>query len=151
MRSLLFVVTLLSLTVFAAASDQSDLSPQEQRFFELINEFRTHENREALTPDSELMEGARFWATQQGQGHAPLNGFNGECLAPHGYAIGAFVDWLDSSGHRKIMLGQNYKYGGIGFDGTRAVFRAKNGEVIKQYSTTTTRRTPRVFRGLFRR
>jgi uncharacterized protein YkwD len=125
------------------------LSEQEQAFFDLINAHRKSLGLEQLTPCPNLMFGARRWATKQGYGHAS-GGFNGECIAPSGDANSAFTAWLKSDGHRRIMTRSEYRYGGIGFNGYRAVFRASY-EPWKYQDTTSTgkivvRRPWRIFR-----
>jgi uncharacterized protein YkwD len=112
------------------------LSEQEKLFFELLNAHRATLGFCPLTPCPNLMFGARRWATKQGYGHAS-GGFNGECLAPAADAKTAFNAWLGSAGHRKIMTGSQYCYGGIGFNRSRAVLRVSVKPWPVQDTTST--------------
>jgi uncharacterized protein YkwD len=120
---------------YAAFAD-SVLSDQEQAFFELINAHRKSLGLAPLTPCPNLMFGARRWATRQGYGHAS-GGYNGECIAPAATAKAAFGIWLDSDGHRRIMEGVSYRYGGIGFNRGRAVLRVSQKPWASQDTTST--------------
>jgi uncharacterized protein YkwD len=153
MRRMMFVVCVLftfvalfSLRDISVAEDSANagvnpqqaafadpvLAEQEKLFFELLNAHRAALGRCPLTPCPNLMFGARRWATWQGYGHAS-NGFigrrsvsrpfNGECIAPAADAKTAFRIWLKSPGHRRIMTGEQYCYGGIGFNRGRAILR----------------------------
>jgi uncharacterized protein YkwD len=129
---------------------QPDLTAEEQAFFDLINAHRKSIGAPPLTPDPNLMFGARRWSTKHGYGHAS-HGFNGECLAPYGTATDAFNCWLNSPRHKRIMEGSAFYYAGIGFNRGRAVLRTS----IKPWTYQDTTSTPTykvrssVFRGLF--
>jgi uncharacterized protein YkwD len=142
----------------------SFLTEQERRFFEILNRYRAELGCAALIPDVNLTKGSRHWAANGGYYHAS-SGYNGECLAPNGSADGAFNAWLKSEGHRRIMARAEYKYGGVGFARSRAVFRASyepwpkaivnkaavNKPSNKQYSKSRSKSRSKLFPRLFQR
>jgi uncharacterized protein YkwD len=163
-------VEVLNIGVTDTATEQINTDPysflneQERLFFELLNEHRKNLGCVALIPDINLMKGARYWATKQGYGHAS-SGYNGECLATTADAKAAFKMWLNSPRHKAIMERSTYRYGGIGFNRSRAVFRTSFEPWLvepqttystvksysKSYSRTYGKNRNRLFSRLFRR
>jgi uncharacterized protein YkwD len=99
------------------------LSEEEKVFIDLINAERKRFGLAPLKVDPNLMFGARRWATKHGYHHAS-HGYNGECISHHSSTgRAAFLSWLASENHYKIMHGSEYRYIGIGFERNRAVLR----------------------------
>jgi len=117
-------------SVVAASSTEPSVAAE--RIIDLVNEFRAKEGRDKLVRDPKLDEAAKSFATFMARtdkyGHAADGGQPAERVKRHGYdpcivaeniaylynsaglgtqelAQGFTQGWIDSSGHRKNMLG----------------------------------------------
>jgi uncharacterized protein YkwD len=109
-----------------------ELTANEQEFIKLLNNYREQHHLPPLEVNEHLQKGARSWAKFHGKSHdvnMTTGQYQGECIAPAADAVTALRMWQHSSGHNKIMTGANYRYVGIGFDGSRAVLRVHSRSI----------------------
>jgi len=117
------------------AAVNSDLSQDEQKLLELVNEVRKKEGLEQLSADESLMKVARTKAKDMIENNyfshqSPTYGspfdmmrqfdnsfrFAGENIAGNKTVEGAFKAWMASDSHKKNILNAGFKITGIGIE-----------------------------------
>lgn len=117
------------------AAVNADLSQDEQKLLELVNDIRKKEGLELLTADENLMKVARTKAKDMIENNyfshqSPTYGspfdmmrqfdnsfrFAGENIAGNKTVEGAFKAWMASDSHKKNILNSGFKITGIGIE-----------------------------------
>lgn len=117
------------------ATKKTNLSQDEQKLLELVNDVRKKEGLEQLTADENLMKVARTKAKDMIENNyfshqSPTYGspfdmmrqfentfrFAGENIAGNKTVEGAFKAWMASDSHKKNILNSGFKITGIGIE-----------------------------------